>query len=148
MLEQGAMRTSNRSIDLRAGILCTLILANFLAQIPYFFHNHYQSQPVWVSARSFVIMGAVFAFFLVATLLLFKRHTAGYPLMLLYLSVEFLFYLWGVIASVIHGYGILFQLSNPDLLLRTVFAIGYMNLLVSGYFLFLLLRHRLYFRAA
>ncbi len=65
--------------------------------------------------------------------------------MLLYLSAEFLFYVWGVIASVIHGYGIFFQLRNPDVLLRTVFAIGYLNLLASGYFLYLLLGHRVYF---
>ncbi len=139
------MRTGTPSIDLQAKILFGLILTDFLAQIPYFFHNHYQSQPLWVSVRSFVVMGAVFAFFLIAALLLFQRRRAGYPLMLLYLSAEFLFYLWGVIASVIHGYGIFFQLSNPDVLLRAAFAIGYMNLLASGYFLCLLLSHQVHF---
>ncbi len=140
------MDAGTRSIDLQSRILFALILANFLAQIPYFFHNHYQSQPLWVSVRSFVIMGSVLALFLIAALLLFQRRRVGYPLMLLYLSVEFLFYLWGVIASIIHGYGFFFQLSNPDLLLRTVFAIGYLNLLAAGYFLFLLLRHGHHFQ--
>ncbi len=140
------MGAGNRSIDLQARILSALILADFVAQIPYFFHNHYASQPLAISIRSLIIMGVAFAFFLAATLLLFRRDRDGYPLMLLYLSVEFLFYLWGVIGSIRHGYGIFFQLRNPDLLLRTVFAIGYLNLLASGYFLFLLLRHRRYFQ--
>ncbi len=140
------MITGTRSIDLQAKILFALIAANFLAQIPYFFHNHYQSQPLSISVRSLVIMATVLAFFLIAALLLFKRHRVGYPLMLLYLSVESLFYSWNAIASMIHGYGLFFQLSNPDLLLRAVFSIGYLNLLASGYFLFLLLRHPAHFR--
>jgi hypothetical protein len=62
--------------------------------------------------------------------------------MLIFLATEFLFYLWNTIGAVIHGYGLFFQLHNPDLLLRAVFAIGYINLFASGYFLCLLLFKR------
>lgn len=58
------------------------------------------------------------------------------------LVVEFLFYLWNTIGEVVHGFGLFFHLQNPDLLLRTVFAIGYINLFASGYFLCLLLWKR------
>jgi hypothetical protein len=140
------MRT--RSTLLQARALFAVILMNFAAQIPYFFHNHYQSQPLSISARSFLIMGSVFGFFLTASFLLFTRQKAGYALMLAFLSAEFLFYLWGVIGSMIHGYGIFFQMGNPDVLLRSVFAIGYLNFAASGYFIFLLMRYRHYFQPA
>lgn len=93
-------------------------------------------------ARPFLIMGFVFVVFLAASILLFKRTVAGYSLMLIFLAVEFLFYLWNTIGEVLHGYGLFFHLQNPDLLLKTVFAVGYVNLFASGYFLCLLLLKR------
>jgi hypothetical protein len=62
--------------------------------------------------------------------------------MVMFLAVEFLFYVWNTLGGVIHGYGFLYHLANPDLILRAVFAIGYVNLFVSGYFLGLLLLKR------
>ena len=62
--------------------------------------------------------------------------------MIVFLTVEFLFYLWDTLCEVIHSYGLFFHLTNPDLLLRAVFAIGYVNLFASGYFLGLLLLKR------
>lgn len=41
-----------------------------------------------------------------------------------------------------HGYGLFFHLQNPDLLLKIVFAIGYINLFAAGYFIVLLLLKR------
>jgi hypothetical protein len=84
----------------------------------------------------------VFVVFLLASYLLFKRTVLGYWLMILFLTMEYLFYLWNTIGGVLHGYGFLFQLANPDFLLRAVFAIGYVNLFISGYFLCLLLLKR------
>ncbi len=133
-------------ISLQAKILCVLILANFVAQVPYYFHNHYQSQPLLTSVRSLLVMGSVFGLFLAAAVLLFRRRRAGYAWMLAFLSVEFLFYLWNLIGSMIHGSGIFFKLANPDLLLRVVFAIGYLNLLISGYLIYLLLRYERHFQ--
>ncbi|HEU0000808.1 MAG TPA: hypothetical protein VFQ36_07920 [Ktedonobacteraceae bacterium] len=123
--------------------LFLLILANFIAQVPYFLHLYYKpDMNLLAEARPFLIMGIVFAVFLVASILLFKRTVAGYWLMLVFLAVEFLFYLWNTIGEVVHGYGLFFHLQNPDLLLKTVFAIGYINLFASGYFLCLLLWKR------
>ncbi|HYT37161.1 MAG TPA: hypothetical protein VEL49_08250, partial [Ktedonobacteraceae bacterium] len=92
-----------------------------------------------------LIMLFVFAAFLLASTLLFKRRALGYWLMLIFLAVEFLFYLWNTLGEVIHGYGLFFHLNNPDPLLRAVFAIGYVNLFASGYFLGLLLLKRAHF---
>ncbi len=127
----------NKGVLVQAEILFCLILLNFLAQIPYFFHLYFRSQSLWISLRSFLIMGLVFAFFLLASILLFRGQRWGYPLMILFLSAEFLFYVWGAVSSTMHGYGPFFQVHNPDLLLRVIFSIGYLNLFVSGYFLYL-----------
>ncbi len=135
------------SVLVQAKILALLILVNFAAQVPYFFHLYYRRQSPAISARSFLIMGAVLAFFATAAILLFKGQRFGYSLMLMFLSVEFLFYLLGVVESTLRGYGPFFQVDNPDIVLRIIYSIGYLNLFVAGYFLFLLLRHREAFRA-
>ncbi len=132
----------------QAKVLALLILANFAAQVPYFFHLYYRRQAVEITVRSFLIMGAVFAFFATAAILLFKRQRSGYPLMLMFLSVEFLFYLFGEVQSVLRGYGLFFQIHNPDIVLRIIYSIGYLNLFTSGYFLFLLLWRRNAFEPA
>lgn len=133
----------SKPIRVQVIILFLLILANFIAQVPYFFHLYYKPGiSLLAESRPFLIMSFVFAVFLVASILLFKRTVAGYWLMLIFLIVEFLFYLWNTIGGVVHGFGLFFHLQNPDLLLRIVFAIGYINLFASGYFLCLLLWKR------
>lgn len=132
----------SKTIRIQIIILFLLILANFIAQIPYYFHLYYNPNNVLAQARGGIIMLFVFGVFLLSSILLFKQHALGYWLMVIFLAVEFLFYLWNTIGEVIHGYGIFFHLNNHDLLLRAVFAIGYVNLFASGYFLGLLLLKR------
>ncbi len=135
----------SKNIRVQVIILFLLILANFIAQIPYYFHLYYNPNNLLAQAKGGLIMLFVFAAFLLASTLLFKRRALGYWLMLIFLTVEFLFYLWNTLGEVIHGYGLFFHLNNPDLLLRAVFAIGYVNLFASGYFLGLLLLKRAHF---
>jgi hypothetical protein len=132
----------SKNIRVQVIILFLLILANFIAQIPYYFHLYYNPNNLLAEAKGVLIMLFVFGVFLLASILLFKRSVLGYWLMVIFLAVEFLFYLWNTLGEVIHGYGLFFHLNNPDLLLRTVFAIGYLNLFASGYFLGLLLLKR------
>ena len=132
----------NKNRWVQAKLLFALILANFVAQIPYFFHLYYGKQSLAVSARSFLILGCIFAFFMTASVLFFNGRRAGYPLLLGFLTVEFLFYLWGLVSSLVHGIGLFFQIHNPDVLLRIIYSIGYVNFFAAGYFLFLLIRNR------
>jgi len=135
----------SKNIRIQAIILFLLILANFIAQIPYYLHLYYNPNNLLAQAKGVLLILFVLGVFLLASLLLFKRRALGYWLMVVFLAVEFLFYLWNTLGEVIHGYGLFFHLNNPDLLLRAVFAIGYMNLFVSGYFLGLLLLKRSHF---
>jgi hypothetical protein len=132
----------SKKIGVQVIILFLLILTNFIAQIPYYLHLYYNPNHLLAEARSVLIMSFVFGIFLLASFLLFKRRVIGYWLMVIFLAVEFLFYLWNTVGEVIHGYGLFFHLYNPDLLLKAVFGIGYVNLFVSGYFLGLLLFKR------
>ncbi len=131
----------NKSVVLQARVLFALILLNFLAQIPYYLHLYAGRQAMSVTARSSLIMGFVFAFFLLASWLLFKGQRRGYPLMVAFLSCEFLFYLFGLVTSTLHGFTPFFQVRNPDVVLRVIYSIGYMNLFAAGYFLWLLIRY-------
>jgi hypothetical protein len=132
----------SKNIRIQVIILFFLILANFIAQIPYYLHLYYNHNNVLAQAKGGLLLLFVFGVFLLASILLFKRQVLGYWLMVIFLAVEFLFYLWNTFGEVIHGYGLFFHLNNPDLLLRAVFAIGYVNLFASGYFLALLLLKR------
>ena len=131
-----------KSIRVQVIILFLLILANFLAQIPYYFHLYYNPNNLLAQVKGGFLLLIVFALFLLASFLLFKRTVIGYWLMVMFLALEFLFYVWNTLGEVIHGYGFFYHLANPDLILRGVFVIGYVNLFVSGYFLCLLLFKR------
>ena len=133
----------SKPVRVQTIILFLLILANFIAQVPYFLRLYYRPGMNFLAeVRPFLLMGFVFAAFLVASILLFRRSIAGYWLMLAFLTVEFLFYLWNTVGEVVHGYGLFFHLQNPDMLLKIVFAIGYINLFAAGYFLCLLVVRR------
>ncbi len=131
----------NRKPLTQMWILFGILLADFLAQIPYVLDVYYGRQHP-PAAQGFVIMGAVFAVFLLSYALLMKGTAIGYYLMLGYLAVEFTFYLWNVVGEVVHGFGLFAHLSERDPVLWVVFAIGYLSFFASGYMLFLLLYHR------
>ena len=114
----------SKPLRIQVIILFLLIFANFIAQIPYYLHLYYRPDNPLAHARQGLPLLIVFVVFLLASLLLFKRQALGYWLMVLFLAVEFLFYLWNTIGAVFHGYGFFFRLTNPDLLLRAVFTIG------------------------
>jgi len=135
----------SKSIRIQVIVLFLLILASFIAQIPYYFHLYYNPTNLLAQARGVLIMSFVFMVFLLASLLLFKQKVLGYGLMLTFLTAEFLFYAWNTLGGVLHGYGLFYHLTDTDLLLRAIFAIGYVNLFASGYFLFLLLLKRTHF---
>jgi hypothetical protein len=83
----------SKSIRVQVIILFLLILANFIAQIPYYFRLYYNPNNLLAEAKGVLIMIFVFVVFLLASLLLFKRRMLGYGLMVIFLAVEFLFYL-------------------------------------------------------
>ncbi len=127
---------------MRVWACLAIILANFIAQVPYFLHLYARTQAFLIDLRSFLIMGAVFAFFLAGVLLFLQRRVSGFWLLNSFLLIEFLFYLFSTVHSVLNGFPLFFQVANPDLILRAVYSIGYLNLFASGYCLFVLIQKR------
>ncbi len=123
------------------GLFAT-ILANFIAQIPYFLHLYATPQHPFPDLKSSLLMGSVLALFLAGYGLMQRRVKAGYYVLVFYLSVEFLFYLWNIAGGVVHGYGLFFHLGDRDPILWAVNAIGYVNFFAAGYFLLLLITKR------
>lgn len=131
----------NKSLRLQFGLLLAILLANFIAQVPYAIHLYGVSRLSVISV-GWLMMAAVFLLFLCGTILFIIRRSTGYWLLLLFVTLDFLFYLWNFVGSIVRGYGAFFQLANPDPLLRLVFAIGYLNFLAAGYCLVLLAGRR------
>jgi hypothetical protein len=121
------------------GILFIVTIVNFIAQIPYYFHQYH----LLPSLSGVILMSFVFAWFLVSFWWLWNRMQKGYLLILIFLIVEFLFYMSTQITQAVSGRGILLHVLHPnDPVLFIVFGIGYINLLASGFFISYLLLHK------
>ena len=132
----------NRTTRIQVWILFGLIMANFVAQVFYFFHLYYTPQQPFPELKSFLLLGSVFALFLLGFTLFIKNKRVGFYLLTLFLSMVFVFYLWNLIGQLVNGFGLFFHLRELDPVLWLVFLIGYLNLFASGYFLLLLLKNR------
>jgi hypothetical protein len=127
------------SIRNKTRFLAGLILINFAVQIPYAIHQY---GTIFTSVRAFVFMGGVFALFLSGYLLLESKNIVGYWLLLIFITMEFLFYIMTVVGEIAQGYGAFFHLNDSSLTLKIVFGIGYLNLFAAAYYLFLLIRYK------
>jgi len=127
-------------IQTQIRVLFAIILANFIAQVPYSIHQYGFS--FLTNIRGILLLGIVFFIFLAGYILLLRKQLSGYRLLVGFLAVEFAFYALTLVGEVAQGFGPFYHLSNPSLLLRIVFGIGYLNLFASGYFLYLLARNK------
>lgn len=132
----------NKTIKIQANILFGLIVANFIAQIPYDLDLYAGRSSFFIQMRSLLILLILLAILVFAFLRLLKKTRLGYWLMLAFLAVEFLFYLGNVLFEAFWGGGLFHHLFSPDPVISIVFAVGYINLFASGYFLCLLLFQR------
>lgn len=120
-------------------ILFVVVVANFIAQIPYLLHQ-YHGKP---SSIGIILMMAVLAWFLVGYSLLLKKSIVGYIVLMGFLIVEFLFYLSTQVTQVASGKGILLHVLHPDdVTLFIVFGLGYINFIAAGYFVYHLSCHK------
>ncbi|HET9979770.1 MAG TPA: hypothetical protein VFQ32_04965 [Ktedonobacterales bacterium] len=113
--------------------------ANYLAQIPYYLYLYYFPHHAPPALFGTALLAATFVWFLLGWLLLARRgRQAGFWLLLTFLLTEFGFYAANMVNQVAHGFAPFFHLQNPDPLLFTVFAIGYLNLIGALIFAILL----------
>ena len=124
--------------------ILVVVAANYLAQIPYYLHLYYFPHHALPAPFGTSMLVATFVWFLLGWLLLARRGSqAGFWLLLTFLLTEFAFYAANMANQVAHGFAPFFHLQNPDPLLLTVFAIGYLNMIGAFVFaVFLIARYR------
>jgi hypothetical protein len=116
-------------------VLVAVVLANYLAQIPYALDLYGSS---W-SGRGALLLGVSFVWFAAGVPLLLRGRAAGYWLLLSFVAVELAFYFHNEVLLIPVGYGLPYQLTHArDALLWVVFLIGDVNFVVAGYFLWFL----------
>jgi hypothetical protein len=121
-------------------ILFWIVVANYLSLIPYSLHLYHN---LWgTNLKGTLLLIATFLLFLIPYILLQKGRQAGYIGMLVFLTVEFLFYLENFVGSLIHGFPPFYHLANPDPILFTAFLIGHTNFIAAGYYLYYFLKKR------
>lgn len=115
---------------------------NYAAQIPYYLHLYYFPHHLLPSSSAIVLLGMTFVWFAAGYIGTVRRWRFGYPVLVSFLAVEALFYLHSTLSG-----ALVFQLSHHDLLLRTIYLVGYISGAVAAYYLYILLRHRADFNA-
>ena len=120
-------------------VMFVVVVANYVAQVPYYlrlyYFPHHAPPALWGS----LALAATLAWFLVGWALLWRGRATGYWLTFSFLVVESGFYLSNEINQVAHGFPPFFHLANPDPVLWTVFAIGYLNMVAGIVFVVTLL---------
>lgn len=125
------------------GAFLGIVGANFLAQVPYYYHQYYARSHRPPTLLGAVLMLLVLAWFVVGYWRIAARKPLGLVLSVSFLLVEFLFYLQTQIVQAATGNGILLHVLHPDdPLLFVVFLIGYINLLATPFLVWGLLRYR------
>jgi len=125
-------------------VVFCVVIANYLAQIPYTLHLYYFPHHVLPSVSATLLLGATLVWFLAGWGLLShggRLARGGYWLLLAFLLVEVVFYAGNMLTQVTHGYPPFMHLQQRDPVLWVVFAIGYLNLLGGVYFLYYLVRY-------
>ncbi len=107
-------------------VLFWVVIADYLAQIPYYIVNYYVPHRALPTLSSLVLLGLTLAWFLVGYFGLRARRRFGYWVLLSFLLVEGLFYLHTLVFG-----AVAFQLANPNLVIKAVFLIGYATGIVS-----------------
>jgi hypothetical protein len=131
----------SRSLFLKCLFITTI--ANFVAQIPYYFHQYYLATRSAPSILGLVLMTVVLGWFLAGCYLLAQRKNIGYLLTVSFLIIEFLFYLQTQIMQYLSGRGVFLYVLHPDdWLLFLVFGIGYINFFASAWFIIHLLKRK------
>ena len=138
----------NRTTRLQVWVLFGVLLANFVAQVPYFLQLYYGPQHPLPDLKSTLLLGSVLLLFLVSFGQLLAKRAAGYYLLIFYLALEFFFYLWNIFGGARHGFGLFFHLADRDPVLWAVNAVGYLSFFAAGYFLLLLIARRRQFLPA
>jgi hypothetical protein len=116
-----------------------VVLGNYLVQVPYDLHLYGGR----FNAYGVTLLTLTFLWFIVSIVLLKLKPIAGYWSLLLFLVAEFSFYFVNEAVLTIFGYGILYHLLHAkDVIVWIAFAAGDVNLFVSGWYIYYLVKNK------
>jgi len=114
-------------------LLFWVVIANYLAQIPYFLHQYYSPHHLFPDITGSLLLFTTLVWFVLGFRLLIKGSKFGWWLVLSYLTVVFLFYIQTQITQFISKHQILLYVYHPsNPLLFVVFGVGYINCVFSA----------------
>ena len=123
-------------------ILFSVVLLNYVAQIPYYLHQYYIPRHLPPSFIGSLLLVTTLAWFLVG----YARYTAGkrygWSILVAFLATQVLFYGHSVLLGLLSGGGVVAQLRTSSLFLLVIFLIGDLNFIVATYYLWLLVSRR------
>lgn len=126
----------SKKVNTMFRIMLLIVLVNYVAQVPYYFHQYYVPHGFLPSLYGSVLLGISLIYFVVVYQKLIRGFKAGYYMMLTFLAVEFLFYLQTQVSQLFISHQLFLHVYHPDgLLLFLVFGIGYINFIGAIYFI-------------
>jgi hypothetical protein len=117
--------------------LIVATLANYAAQVPYYIHNDYSPAHPLPGLRAVLLLGATLAWFAIGLAGFTRNRRWGFGVLISFLITEAFFYAISIASG-----AFIFQLENPSILLRAVYAIGYASGAVAAYYAYILIRER------
>lgn len=122
-------------------VLFWVVILNYLAQVPYYFHQYYFSRhlaPNWPGAA---LLAFTLGWFLLGYFRYIRHKRYGFGVLLSFLVVLVLFYGHAILFS-FAGQGAIAQLRTHSPFLFVIFSIGYLNFFVAAYYIYKLLLHK------
>jgi hypothetical protein len=124
-------------------LVLVVTIANYIAQIPYYFHQYYSPYKTLPSLAGSMLLGITLIWFLIGYIKTAVGQLSGYYLLLSFLIVEFLFYLQTQISQLLISHQLFLHVLHPNgIVLLLVFGIGYLNFFASAFFIYYLLFNR------
>jgi hypothetical protein len=117
--------------------LIVVTLANYAAQVPYYLHNDYSGAHPLPGLRAVLLLAATLAWFAVGLAGITRNRSWGFGVFISFLITEAFFYAMSLAIG-----AFIFQLDNPSILLKAIYAIGYVSGAVAAYYAYRLIRER------
>ncbi len=119
--------------------LLLIVACNYVAQIPYSFHQYNGH----VNPVGSLLILVTLLWFLLGYILIQKHKRMGYWLLLSFLVVQCIFYFFNEVFLSFYGYGILYHFfHSKDIVLWIVFFIGDLNFIAACYYVYYLIKRK------
>jgi hypothetical protein len=132
----------NRSLKYPLPLLVVVVI-NYFAQIPYYFHQYYVGRHLAPSWPGTLLLLFTFLWFLAGYTRFIRGKKYGTGLLLSFLAAQVLFYGHAVVLGLINGSGVVAQLKTNSSFLLVIFCIGYLNFIVAAYYAYWLVKHKI-----